>query len=188
MPDKPKLAQSGPTIDMLFANTVRDIRKGIMPLRMSAAIDLKVSFSAVEVNSNGWSLIYVKQKESRSTLTMELATRIHTDGLVPPTVGELVAFVQKQLIAAGKYAGPADGKRTDALDLAIEKEIQRYATTATGNVKERLLSWKGKPKPSFIGLLQILLKLPDTSWDGFYGPNTEDAFITRGTDYSLSEF
>lgn len=187
MPDKPKLAQTGPSIDVLFANTVREISKSVIPLRMSAAIDLRISFSAVEVDSNGWSLIYVDQRESKSTLTMELATRIHTDGITPPTTAELVAFVQKQLISAGKYTGQPDGKRTETLDQAIEKEIANYASKATV-MKERLLSWKGKPKTSFIGLLQILLQLPESSWDGVYGPGTEHAFVTRGNDYTLSDF
>lgn len=187
MSERYKLEQTGPSIGTLFANTVSDVRKGIIPLRSSAAIDLKVSFSSVEVNRNGWNLIYVKQTESSSTLKMELATRIHTDSLVPPPIEELVSFVQKKLIASGNFDGPADGKRTDALDLAIKTELEARTRPAPDPLSDRIRSWTGS-KPRFIGLLQILLKLPPSSCDGIYGPETEHAFVTRGIDYSLSDF
>lgn len=187
MPNDLKLEQTGPSIGTLFANTVSDVRKGIMPLRTSAAVDLKVSFSSVEVNKNGWSLIYVKQTESSATLKMELATRVHTDGLVSPPLADLITFVQRKLVSSGNFAGPVDGSRSDAFDLAVERELAGYAPLASAELRERIRSWQ-TPKTRFIGLLQILLSLPATSCDGIYGPQTENAFLIRGADYSLPDF
>ncbi len=182
-----RMEQTGPSIGTLFANTVRDVRKGIMPLRTSAAVDLKVSFASVEVNSKGWSLIYVKQSETSATLKMEIATRIHTDGLSSPTTAELVAFVQGKLIETGSFDGPKNGKRTAAFDQAVERELAAYANVVSEAMRLEILSWQ-PPKTKFIGLLQILLGMPAGSWDGLYGSETENAFVIRGTDYSLSDF
>jgi len=187
MPENLKIEQTGPSIGTLFANTVSDVRKGIMPLRSSAAIDLKVSFASVEVNRNGWSLIYVKQSENSSTLKMELATRIHTDGLAAPSMEDLIRFVQAKLVISENFAGTVDGKRTDEFDSAVRKEIADRRVTADPLLKGKMDSWDTS-KALFVGLLQILLELPSLSCDGIYGPQTEFAFISRGTDYSLSKF
>lgn len=180
-----KLNEEGPPIGSLFANTIRDIRRSI-PLGTTAAIDLKMSFKSVQVSKKGFDLIFVNQKDNTSSLQIDLTTRIHTDDLARPTMAEIILFVQDQLRINGHFKGELDGLHSAALDLALTNALQAIQQSASTSAKlKATITNLTDPNRKLFGYLQIRLKMPEESVDGYFGPNTEHAFIMRRIDYSV---
>ena len=181
-----KTILEGPTVGTLFSNAVSEIRRSMMPVGLSSAVDLKMSFKSIQLSKDGWSCIFVKTSETTSSMEIELSTRIHTDDLARPLESELVSFVQSQAAAAGFYKGPVDGIRSAALDESIKKALDDKITNAGPTLIAALRINADDRKDSdkrFVAYLQICIGESAYPVDGELGSNTEFAFAMRRKGY-----
>ena len=83
MADKNALVVQGQPLGKVFQGLVDDLARTKVPYEVLPAIDLKLTFNLTTTTEKGFKFIFTDTKTKGSSLTVQLATRVHRTTIDP---------------------------------------------------------------------------------------------------------